>query len=117
MSNTQAERVEGLMPAPGVRCIDEYKRVYTTFALGHEDAPCYSDSAVRAAITSLVAENEALRCMLCLERTSGLAYTDDGEMQDNSLCPAIDYLRDPLSLINRKLQQRAARNTTQQQGG
>jgi hypothetical protein len=54
-------------------------------------------------------ENILLRQILAL-RVSGCSqlYTDDGELQDNSERPFIDYKRDSATDIQRKLQERAA---------
>lgn len=53
-------------------------------------------------------ENEQLRELLCLRSSSSthLPYMDDGELQDNSAFPCIDYKRDSVAEIISKLQQR-----------
>lgn len=55
-----------------------------------------------------VNENALLRRMLAL-RASGISqlYTDDGELQDSSERPFIDYKRDSAVEIQRKLHERA----------
>lgn len=71
--------------------------------------------AVRAAIAKAQASTQAkpgmsgvekkLRLMLCLARADR-PYMDDGEAQDNSDLPAIDFLRDTPDEIEAKLYQR-----------
>lgn len=51
-------------------------------------------------------EIEILRRMLCIN-ISKQPYLDDGEMQDNSTFPHIDFKRDSISAIKRKLFERA----------
>lgn len=60
---------------------------------------------------SLKHENAALRQLLAI-RVAGLTglYTDDGELQDNSQSPAIDFKRDRVEVIRQKLIERATRN-------
>lgn len=55
---------------------------------------------------SIIEENKTLRTMLCLTG-SALPYMDDGEMQDNSTFPYIDYKRDSSEEIKNKLSKRA----------
>lgn len=52
---------------------------------------------------------EELRLRLLLAQAIGhpMMYMDDGEMQDNSELPGIDYLRDSADLIREKLAKRA----------
>lgn len=55
-----------------------------------------------AVIASMGEVEHQLRIMLCLA-SSTLPYTDDGELQDNSVNPCIDYLRDsPTEIRNKK---------------
>lgn len=54
-------------------------------------------------------ENWLLRQMLALRVGGPHLYTDDGELQDNSEHPAIDFKRDSAELIRQKLIQRAER--------
>lgn len=58
-------------------------------------------------IATLTADNKALRLMLALAY-SGPAklYADDGELQDASAAPCIDYHRDTVRQIQEKIQQR-----------
>ena len=44
-------------------------------------------------LARLRAENEALRDLLCSAHAGALAYRDDGEMQDNTARPCIDFKR------------------------
>lgn len=57
-------------------------------------------------LEKLQAENKELRRMLCTA-SHPLAYMDDGEAQDNSATPYIDYIRDSLEDIKKKRRQRA----------
>lgn len=60
------------------------------------------------------AEDDAinLRRMLCLAYSRGLAYMDDGEMQDARRHPSIDFLRDTPAEIAAKIAQRSADTLT-----
>lgn len=53
-------------------------------------------------------ENAQLRELLCLRSAlpTHMPYMDDGELQDNSEFPCIDYKRDSVAEIISKLQQR-----------
>jgi hypothetical protein len=51
-------------------------------------------------------EEFSLRLMLCMAYAGSGAYTDDGEMQDNSSLPFIDFRRDSAAEIQRKIIQR-----------
>ena len=58
---------------------------------------------------SLLDENRLLRELLAF-RVAGVAlYTDDGELQDNSATPSIDFRRDPVARIQSALQERLLR--------
>lgn len=57
-------------------------------------------------------ENLELRRMLCLAHAGAQAYMDDGEAQDSSVMPTIDYLCDSLDEIKAKRTQRAYRRST-----
>jgi len=50
-------------------------------------------------------ENQRLRWMLCVNSCEQ-PYLDDGEMQDNSKLPYIDYKRDLIGEIKEKLSMR-----------
>jgi len=45
----------------------------------------------------LIAENKELRILLATRNGTAHLYTDDGELQDNSKHPLIDYKRDSAS--------------------
>lgn len=62
---------------------------------------------MRAAKTP-AAEERAIRELLCIAYAGALAYMDDGEAQDNSVNPGIDFIRDSAAEINRKMRERAA---------
>ena len=51
-------------------------------------------------------ESYKLRLMLAQSLCGGSLYTDDGEIQDNSYMPYIDYKRDSADEIRAKLMQR-----------
>lgn len=55
----------------------------------------------------LRAENEALRDLLCSAHAGVLAYRDDGEMQDSTTHPCIDFKRDTPEQIRSALHRRA----------
>ena len=65
--------------------------------------------ADKARIAELVAEVQALRAMFAVSYAGAMLYTDNGELQDNRELPHIDFLRDALSTIVKKLRERAAR--------
>ena len=53
------------------------------------------------------AENARLRRLLAISRGGVGLYTDDGELDDCSESPHIDYKRDPVEMIELKIQERA----------
>lgn len=55
-------------------------------------------------------ENRALRRLLAVRVAGALLYADDGELQDNTQNPHIDFRRDTPSEIQRKLQERGLAN-------
>lgn len=64
--------------------------------------------ALLTAMPAIPAEEARLRRMLCSAQAGPKAYMDDGEAQDNRAHPSIDYLRDSVDEIERKLRERAA---------
>lgn len=54
-------------------------------------------------------ENQALRWMLCNSYCKH-PYLDDGEMQDNSVSPFIDFKRDSMEVIKQKILERNIAN-------
>ena len=58
----------------------------------------------------LEAECRELRLLLAIRVGRGMLYTDDGELQDNSVAPFIDFKRDSAAEIGRKLQERGRRS-------
>lgn len=54
----------------------------------------------------MLGENEQLRNMLALHIAGNMLYMDDGELQDNSVFPFIDFRRDNPESIAEKLIQR-----------
>ncbi len=63
-------------------------------------------------------DNQILRELLAI-RVAGLPklYSDDGELQDNSQVPFIDFRRDSAALIRRKLVERSRRRLAAMQNG
>ena len=62
----------------------------------------------RDALLGADAENRALRRLLAVRVSGASLYIDDGELQDNSQHPFIDYYFDSPAEIHRKLQERDA---------
>lgn len=65
---------------------------------------------LRAELSKLrapVADERRLRRMLCAQYAGSLAYMDDGEAQDARAMPVIDFLRDSIDEIERKMRMRA----------
>lgn len=54
----------------------------------------------------LEVENRELRIMLAIAHAGLSLYTDDGELQDNRVHPFIDFKRDAVAEIERKLHER-----------
>lgn len=59
--------------------------------------------------TELEAENKKLRQMLAGAYSGADLYGDDGELQDSMALPAIDFRRDSVDEIDRKMNERALR--------
>lgn len=55
----------------------------------------------------VASENRELRIMLAIAHAGLSLYTDDGELQDNRVLPFIDFKRDSVAEIERKLRERA----------
>lgn len=55
---------------------------------------------------SLAKENQEMRLALCMAHAGAGAYLDDGEMQDSTKHPMIDWKRDPWETIKAKLVER-----------
>ncbi|MDY7537553.1 hypothetical protein RGU72_04710 [Undibacterium sp. 5I1] len=72
--------------------------------------------ALQADCAAMKEENKELRALLCIRSASPthIPYMDDGEMQDNSMLPRIDYKRDSVEAIKRKL---TARTVAKLKGG
>lgn len=89
--------------------------LYAELGIKWGDNPFLAISRLKAKPASQEqAENRELRRMLCVAHAGGAAYTDDGEAQDSSAHPAIDYLRDSLDEIKSKRMQRASQEQAQQ---
>jgi len=63
----------------------------------HKDETFESDLIKRAS-----QEIRELRMMLCMAHCKGIPYLDDGEIQDNTVAPFIDYKRDTIAEIRHK---------------
>lgn len=75
-------------------------RTYT----GPEQGPQLAHEVVPSVRTDYL-----LRRLLAIRIAGPLGYFDDGELQDNSRLPHIDFLRDSPKDIELKLAERAAR--------
>lgn len=60
----------------------------------------------------LLRENRELRRLLCVTIAGSKAYMDDGEAQDSSVLPFIDFMRDPVDRIEAALRERQIRILT-----
>lgn len=67
-------------------------------------------AAVQAAQPEAVADEHLLRLMLAIRVAGPTLYADDGELQDNSVQPFIDFKRDSAKEIERKLMERGMAN-------
>lgn len=67
--------------------------------------------------SKLKEENVKLRALLALTYSGPSIYADDGELQDCSMQPFIDYKRDSAELIAFKFQQRSIKRYEQSQTG
>jgi hypothetical protein len=65
---------------------------------------------IRAALDAKDAEIRQLRQLLAVRVAGAMLYADDGELQDNTQNPCIDFRRDKPSEIQRKLQERGLAN-------
>jgi hypothetical protein len=66
-----------------------------------------AEAARDAEVQWLRAENEALRDLLCNAHAGVWAYRDDGELQDNTAHPCIDFKRHTPEQIRSALQRRS----------
>jgi archaellum component FlaC len=73
---------------------------------GIANAICTGINDIQNEIERLEAENKDLREMLAISAAGINLYHDDGELQDNSEHPPIDYLRDSAEEIRFKNVQR-----------
>lgn len=67
--------------------------------LHHQEEP--------ATFADVSSENRELRILLAIAHAGPSLYTDDGELQDNRVQPFIDFKRDSVAEIERKLRERA----------
>lgn len=103
--------------------INDFRKAYATVypQPNHEDADRYMqqwheliEDAVemeggRHLMHVLLDETIQLRVLLALRIGGVSLYTDDGELQDNTVAPCIDFLSDTVPAIKRKLRERAER--------
>lgn len=66
-----------------------------------------ASSSLQPDCSAAASENRELRIMLAIAHAGLSLYTDDGELQDNRVQPFIDFKRDSVSEIERKLRERA----------
>lgn len=66
-----------------------------------------TDPTQRREMDELKADNMKLRRLLAYRVAGHLLYTDDGELQDASAWPIIDFKRSPVDVIEDALKQRA----------
>ncbi len=70
-----------------------------------------TDTTSAAPAVAVPSESEkAIRRLLCSIYAGPLAYTDDGEAQDNREHPHIDFMRDSADEIQAKMQRRGLKN-------
>lgn len=81
----------------------------STEGLGPLPAPDLQADAT-ATLKEQAAEIQHLRQLLAVRVAGALLYADDGELQDNTQHPCIDFRRDTPSEIQRKLQERGLAN-------
>ena len=67
------------------------------------------DEAIEAGRKQAQDSEDELRVMLALSYAGTHLYTDDGELQDSSVFPHIDFKRDSVSAIKDKMAERARR--------
>jgi hypothetical protein len=84
-------------------------RAYAAAAVAAEGERWKEPADERKQVEHADAENRALRRLLAVRVSGASLYTDDGELQDNSQRPFIDYYCDSPAEIHRKLQERAKR--------
>lgn len=70
----------------------------------------HEGAAVQAAQPEAVGDERLLRTMLAIRVAGPTLYADDGELQDNSAQPFIDFKRDSAKEIERKLMERGTAN-------
>lgn len=70
---------------------------------GYEMVPAYTAEEV---LGVLEGGERLLRQMLAIRVAGAILYADDGELQDNSVQPFIDFKRDSAKEIERKLLER-----------
>ena len=74
-----------------------------------EDNPSKRPGSLTEQKTTLEEDNRILRELLALRVAGMLLYGDDGELQDTTEQPWIDFRRDSAQAIRRKLHERAVR--------
>jgi hypothetical protein len=85
------------------RCMSCGEMVESTSLLG-----CKREPYVSQREKAVLAENAQLRIWLAFAIGGMRLYADDGELQDSSKQPFIDFKRDSIAEIEAKFQQRTA---------
>ena len=67
-------------------------------------------AALLAELDEARRDAELLRSLLAMRAAGALLYDDDGELQDNTQMPYIDFKRDAPGEIHRKLRERGLAN-------
>ena len=83
----------------------QFARELLDVCAGHVRATPAGAAAVPA--SDPTANERELRKMLCVAYVGVAAYMDDGEAQDNTVMPYIDFLRDAPATIRSKMRSRA----------
>lgn len=78
---------------------------------------CREPQAVRAAPAPVGEDELTLRTMLAICYAGSALYRDDGELQDSRSHPFIDFKRDSVREISRKMGERALAALRQPAGG
>ena len=73
--------------------------------------------AIERELAAVRNENAELRTLLAVRIAGPSLYHDDGELQDTSAAPFIDWRRDSVEMIQAKLWQRNAPHGGEVQGG
>lgn len=86
---------------------EELERKMEKLRDAHLDWSKPIDSNGKPPVPLMTNDERCLRHMFAICHAGARLYCDDGELQDGSILPAIDFLRDPVPVIRAKLQRRA----------